>query len=289
VATIGRKYERRWCAYVRRGDLLYMRELVASSSQAERARVAKVLHAGSAPSGSTKKARAEAPPPESKLDLTNLTTKPNFGAKYQAWYSPALRVVEQLLPDRYDTFRGMYRLDRRKQMDVETYGISDYISGLKVTRGYPSEPAFDIRSVAMRKFEQQIAIVRTAEVRLDSILTDIGRTLQAALLDDEISTARTLLGSGHLRSAGVVAGVVLEAQLKRLLADHKVSLRKKALLSNLNDALKDATVYGFPQWRQIQYLADIRNLCAHKSDGDPTRDEVDGLINEVDKVVRTVF
>jgi len=65
--------------------------------------------------------------------------------------------------------------------------------------------------------------------------------------------------------------------------------RKKATLSNLNDVLKNSTVYDVPQWRRVQYLADIRNLCAHKSDRDPTADEVRGLIDEVDKLVRTVF
>jgi hypothetical protein len=34
-------------------------------------------------------------------------------------------------------------------------------------------------------------------------------------------------------------------------------------ISNLNDQLKSADVIAVPQWRAIQYLADLRNLCDH--------------------------
>lgn len=61
------------------------------------------------------------------------------------------------------------------------------------------------------------------------------------------------------------------------------------MLSNLNDALKEAGVYDAPQWRQIQYLTDIRNLCGHKSDRAPERAEVETLINEVAKIVKNLF
>jgi hypothetical protein len=67
--------------------------------------------------------------------------------------------------------------------------------------------------------------------------------LYAEILDEELDEARNLLRDGHIRSAGVVAGVALEGHLKKLIADHKVPFRKKAMLSNLKEALKDAGVY----------------------------------------------
>ena len=54
---------------------------------------------------------------------------------------------------------------------------------------------------------------------------------------------------------------------------------------NLNDALKDAGIYDVAQWRQIQRLGDIRNLCGHAATRDPTADEVQDLIDGVAKVV----
>jgi hypothetical protein len=215
-----------------------------------------------------------------------LAKKPRFVREYQGWYSPALRLVEQLLPDRYNEFRALYKDERRKALDVETYGIADYIANVQPVVGFAKSTAL-LR--AMGCFERQIAIVSTAESRLDSVLTDIGRTSHAEILDGELGAAKSLLAASHIRSAGVVAGVALEGHLKKLISDHNVPFRKTATLSNLNEALKSDGVYDAPQWRQIQYLTDIRNLCSHKGDRDPTRDEVEDLLNEVAKIVKNLF
>jgi hypothetical protein len=221
--------------------------------------------------------------------MKELLTKPDFGQEYQAWYTPALKVVEQVLPDRLEEFRILYRQDRRKQLDVMTYSIADYIAGITV-KDFMAQEAFSSHNVAMQRLEQQVDILRTAETRLESVLEDISRELQAELLDNELASARTLLAAAHVRSAGVVAGVVLEAHLKRVLDSRGVSLgRKRPMLANLNEALKEAGVYDVPQWRRIQYITDVRNLCAHKAERDPTPDEVRGVVDEVDKAVKTIF
>jgi hypothetical protein len=60
-------------------------------------------------------------------------------------------------------------------------------------------------------------------------------------------------------------------------------------ISSLNDALKDASVLQLPEWRRIQHLGDIRNLCGHVREREPSADEVNGLIDGVDKVVKTII
>jgi hypothetical protein len=215
-----------------------------------------------------------------------LAKKPHFVKEYQDWYSPALRVVEQLLPDRYSEFRALYQDERRKVLNLETYGIADYVASVQPASGISGSTAL---TRAMTCFERQIAILNTADSRLDSVLTDIGRTLHAEILDGELGAARSLLAASQVRSAGVVAGVALEGHLKKLISDHRILFRKTGTLSNLNEALKGAGIYDAPQWRQIQYLVDIRNLCSHKGDRDPTRDEVEALINEVAKIAKNLF
>jgi hypothetical protein len=219
----------------------------------------------------------------------DLLGRHDFPSEYQEWYSLALRVVEQLLPDRYPEFKEFYRAARRKEIDIETYSIANYIAGIRMTRVYDNEPAFNAASVAMNKFGQQISIVGTAEQRLNSVLNDIGQTLHAEILDNELDAARNLLTASHLRSAGVVAGVVLEGHLKKLITDHSVTFRKKPMLSNLNDALKEAGVYDGPRWRNIQYLTDIRNICGHKDERDPERSQVVELIDGVARITKTLF
>jgi hypothetical protein len=101
--------------------------------------------------------------------------------------------------------------------------------------------------------------VLSAYTRISSSLVSIAGTIEADLFDSELLAARGLLKANHLRGAGVVAGVVLEGHLQRLILDHSVPFRKTKTLANLNQALKDATVYDTAEWRKISYLTDLRN------------------------------
>jgi len=44
-----------------------------------------------------------------------------------------------------------------------------------------------------------------------------------------------------------------------------------------------------PTWRFIQHLSDLRNLCDHNKDREPTKDEVNELIVGVTKITKTLF
>jgi hypothetical protein len=211
-----------------------------------------------------------------------------FASAYQGWYSRALRVVEQLLPERYDEFRELYLPTKRKALTASTYSIADYAGGITLTRGMAGVPIHDPLTTALGKFHQQIAILGSAEPLLRSLLRDLKGVLEADLVDDELAAARELLAAKHLRSAGIIAGVVLERHLKRVLANHRITLRKKPMLANLNQALKDAAVYGTTEWRKLQHLTDVRNLCGHDAEREPTREEVDDLIRGVAMIVNTV-
>lgn len=262
------------------GNVLLIEESIRQAPTDQQASLRAALH----DAGFDKpKASAQSPtaPPEE-------TRKPfNFGDEYQVWYTRSLRVVEQLLPDRYAEFRDLYRPERRKEIDVTTYGIADHIAGITVSRY--GEPVFNAGAVAVSKLQSQIAILTSAQSRLDSILADIKGVLEASLFDDELSSARDLLKARHLRAAGIVAGVILERHLQSVLTNHRISFRKKATLANLNDALREGGVYDVPQWRQLQHLADIRNLCGHSGERVPTAEEVEGLIVGTEKTIRSVF
>jgi hypothetical protein len=59
-------------------------------------------------------------------------------------------------------------------------------------------------------------------------------------------------------------------------------------IADLNDPLKQQSIYGLPVWRKIQYLADVRNLGAHKKDLEPTEGQVAELIEGVNAVIKSV-
>jgi hypothetical protein len=84
--------------------------------------------------------------------------------------------------------------------------------------------------------------------------------------------------------------VVLERHLKQVSDDHGVTITpKNPSISDLNNALKEAGVIDVPQWRFVQHLADIRNLCDHSKTAEPTIEQVDDLVAGVAKIIKTLF
>ena len=223
---------------------------------------------------------------EKELQQINL---PNFKDEYERWYSVSMQVIKQVLPDRLSDFVKQYKDEKRKQTDflILTYGVSDYMIGLRTTRGY--ETVVDGKA-AFPKFEQQLNILKSAKARLESSLFDMLEILQADLFDDELDAAKELLKKGFLRGAGAVTGVVLERHLGHLCMKHKLKTRKKApTINDFNQMLKDNGVIDTPMWRFIQHLGDLRNLCDHNKDREPTKEEVNDLISGVTKVIKTLF
>jgi hypothetical protein len=65
--------------------------------------------------------------------------------------------------------------------------------------------------------------------------------------------------------------------------------KKDPGISYLNDLLKSKDVIDVPQWRAIQYLGDLRNLCDHSKGQEPTHEQIAELIGGVTKVTKTLF
>lgn len=214
---------------------------------------------------------------------------PTFDETYQGWYSEALAVIKQLLPDRVADFVRHYeRPKTRKDITFENYTIEDALHGLRVTRGWEKEVVVD-SSAAIPRVKQQLAILKAVKARFESSLFDIRKLVQADLFDSELDAARELLKNGFGRAAGAVAGVVLEKHLREVATSHNVILSKKApSISDWNDALKQGGVIEVATWRFIQHLGDLRNLCDHDKQKEPTKAQVDDLIVGVDKLIKTV-
>lgn len=215
---------------------------------------------------------------------------PSFRQTYQNWYSEALALLRQLLPDRVADFTRHYEKPKaRKDITSENYRIEDYLQGVEVTRGYQKIKVVG-RDAAIPQFQQQLAIVQAAATRFESSLFEIRQLVQSDLLDSEIEAAEELVKKKFARPAGVLAGVVLERHLEQVCEDHSLTTRKKnPTIADFNEVLKAGKVIDVPQWRFIQHLGDIRNQCGHGRGPDPTVEQVTDLISGVKKVTKTVY
>ena len=217
-----------------------------------------------------------------------LEALPSFAEEYQTWYSEATALIKQLLPDRLSDFVRYYEKPKqRKDITYENYRIEDYLQGLSMTSGFETIVG---RDAAIPLFRQQLAIVKSVQARFESSIFDIRQLVQADLFDSEMDAAKELAKNKFTRAAGALAGVVLERHLAQVCANHNIKVTKKApKISDLNNALKEATAIDVPQWRFIQHLGDIRNLCDHSRKTEPTAEQVDDLLTGATKTTKTLF
>ncbi len=211
-------------------------------------------------------------------------------SSYHKWYSRALQVVKQLIPDRYEEFKNLYQVEKRSTKDISwlTYYISDYLLGLSITKGW-DRVAVDGASACISKFEQQIEILGSCIQVIDTKLMNIEGILQSDLFDNELETAKDILKKKHVRVAGALAGITLEGHLKNVCKVHNIKFRKaNPTISDFNEELKKNEIIDVPTWRLIQRLGDIRNLSVHSKDREPTMDEVEDLIRGCEKLIAEI-
>jgi hypothetical protein len=214
--------------------------------------------------------------------------KQSFPGDYQDWYTKALRIVEVIASDRYSEFKSYYEIDpKRKSLGYGTYVIQDYLKG--VAPSSYDYPKFDSRKQVAACYLNQLMILKSLVARVKSILSDIDAHLLSELQDAELETARGLT-QVSIRAAGALVGVVVEGHLQKLTRKHSISIRKKnPTIGDMSDALKSSGILDTPTWRKITYLADIRNLCTHKKDSEPTKEQVAELIDGANWLIKTIF
>jgi len=208
---------------------------------------------------------------------------------YEIWYSESYAIIKIILPDRVIDFSKMYYDDKTKN------GLKNYFQytlpkseGIDWDLGgYIPPEKIDI---AKSIFDSQIGILKSCEKRFESSLFDIKQLLQSDIFKSELDAARELNKKGFTRGAGAVAGVVLEGHLSQVCINHKIPVKKaNPAINDFNQLLKDNGIIETPTWRFIQHLGDLRNLCDHKKQKEPTKEEIEELIQGVDKISKTLY
>jgi len=150
-------------------------------------------------------------------------------------------------------------------------------------------PEIDIKAETLKNVYNQYTILASVYERIDTSLSDMEATMFAELQDLELETAKNLQKI-NLRAAGVIARVILESYLSKVVSNHGLTISKRnPTLSDFNETLKNNNIYDTTAWRKISYLGDVRNICAHKKDVEPTKDQVEDLISGVHWTTKNIF
>ena len=218
----------------------------------------------------------------SKKDMTKI---PLFKFKYQTWYSKSYKLIKQIIPDRAQDFANFYEYPRtRKNISFQNYTIKDALQGLIINGGTVTPKD------ALPELFQQIAIFDAAYSTLGSAINDIISNLQSNVFDSEIESAQNLKKAGHLRASGTICGVLIEKHLLLVCQSHNIKINKKnPSISDLNEKLKSEKILEHTQWRHIQLMADIRNICSHAKGKEPTNDQIDDIISGTNKIIKSIF
>ena len=217
-----------------------------------------------------------------------IAEKHAFSNKYNSWYNESLRLIKQLMPERYDDFVSFYSAEKkRKDIDITNYTISDALLGLQISRN--SQVVIEPVD-ALKLFQQQLNIMTSLGNCFESSLFNIKELLQADIFESELDGAKELHKNGFYRAAGALCGVILEKHFASVCASHKIKMKKTAPgISDFNEKLKDEAVIDNKTYLLIQRLGTIRNLCDHNKKQEPTKDDIEDLINGTDKILHEVL
>lgn len=185
-----------------------------------------------------------------------------------------------MAPKRKADFESCYKADKRKDIVYDNYVISDMLRDVD---------CFGSNTKVIYLVRNQINILKSCYDRFDSKIYDLELVLRADVFDSEIESAKHLAKRGFLRAAGAICGVILEKHLAKVCKDRGIVISKKEpTIADYNDKLKDIA-YDTIEWRKIQGLADIRNLCDHQKYREPTANEVQDLVSGTERVIKFIF
>ena len=142
------------------------------------------------------------------------------------------------------------RRSEAQDSPCSTYVIQDYINGYGPAPDDIGAKPFNEMTLTSIRLLNQVQILASIQSRIDSVLSDVQGALLAELEDRELDAAQKLKPV-NLRAAGTLAGVVLEIHLQRVAQTHGVVVKKNnPTIADLNDPLKQQSIYGLPVWRK---------------------------------------
>jgi len=135
------------------------------------------------------------------------------------------------------------------------------------------------RGMTFSPVHRGIGILEAAKEDLEcGYLRDLRVLVASELFSDFLDQASALLDAGYSGPAAVVAGAVLEDNLRKLCAENTIELSEKPKLDFMNAQLAKVGVYNKLTQKRVTAIADIRNSAAHGKWDEFTTEDVNDMI-----------
>ncbi len=179
-------------------------------------------------------------------------------------------MVEANHPESKDEFERQYSIARMNVAEIVNVDRQ-----LDRSRLLAFERAFAVQLGVFRAIPE---VVETKALRIRDLLA-------RDMYENEFGVARDLFHNGHIRAAGVYAGVALETHLRLMCEKRGVKLDKLESIFSLNEKLKKH--YSKPDpYLVVAWMAPVRNACAHTGP-DPDPQKVKRLIDKAEEFIAT--
>jgi hypothetical protein len=221
--------------------------------------------------------------------LLEIENRGELRREYQKWYSQAQLLVSNNLPSMAAEFKNLYYTPGKEKdstADAYTYfGIRSYLRTIPEDWSQKQE-SFNRRFRA--DLDQQRGILLAVPLIIEMRALEVAALVTADLVQGELNEARHLLDHGFIRASGAVAGVALESHLKLLCDQSNLPCLEKDSIVSLSTNLRQNGFISLGDEKQCIAMADTRNKCDHKKKKDPTKGEVEELIDDVDRFTKRV-
>ncbi len=104
-----------------------------------------------------------------------------------------------------------------------------------------------------------------------------------------LQQAKAFLSDNKITESSVLASIVLEVTVQKLLKRHSVAITEAKGLEDSINALKSRGVFKSPKAKQLKVCADVRNLALHAQFSDIVPRQVEMMIAEVDDLLANYF
>lgn len=135
------------------------------------------------------------------------------------------------------------------------------------------------KGVTYSPLHRGIGILAAAKEDLEhGYVQDIRNLVAAELFSDLLDQASELLQSGYFGPAAVLAGAVLEDNLRKLCNIAGINLPNRPKMDYMNAQLAKVNTYNKLTQKRLTAIADIRNSAAHGKWDEFTKEDVEDMI-----------